>query len=58
MSSRTPSFVLPYEAEATKHREAEQRHRQVKAWLKERERQIDPPPPSPDRKPRREKEAA
>jgi hypothetical protein len=50
--------VLPYEAEATKHREAEQRHRQVKAWLKERERQIDPPPPSPDRKPRREKEAA
>jgi hypothetical protein len=37
-----PKFILPYEPQATAHREAEQRRRQVKAWLKHIERDRAP----------------
>lgn len=58
MSSRTSNFVLPYEAEATAHREAERRHQEVKAWIQEREKLIESPPLAPDHKPHRHREAA
>lgn len=58
MSSRTPNFVLPYEPDSTEHLEAERRHQDTKAWIKEREELIDSPPTVPDQKPRPEKAAA
>lgn len=57
MSSRTPSFVLPYEPGSTEHLEAERRHREIKAWMTEREKLIESPPIGPD-KPHCEKKAA
>lgn len=58
MSRRTPHFVLPYEPASREHLEAEQRHRETKAWMTEREELIESPPITPDDKPHREKKAA
>jgi hypothetical protein len=35
---------LPYEPTYTGHREAEKRHREVKEWLRERERELEESP--------------
>jgi hypothetical protein len=42
------NFVLPYEPQSTAHREAQQRHQDIKQWLRRRERQLPAPSIVPD----------
>lgn len=49
MSTSSNTIVLPYEHDATAHWEAARRRKEVRAWLKERQRVIDSPPTAPER---------
>jgi hypothetical protein len=37
----TSNLILPIDPEYTGHREAEQRHRETREWLRRRERELD-----------------
>jgi hypothetical protein len=44
----TPDLVLPLDPGYTAHREAEERHKQTREWLRRRERESQAPSVVPD----------
>ncbi|HUC51690.1 MAG TPA: hypothetical protein VMA30_20080 [Xanthobacteraceae bacterium] len=57
MSSKSPSkFVLPYEPQYTRHREAEKQQQDARDWLRRRERETTSPAIVPELAPDHERE--
>jgi hypothetical protein len=55
--TQASNLISPVDARYTEHRDAEQRHRETREWLIQRERELgfikDAPPVAPETKPKK-----